>query len=169
MDECQHAIKSIGWLGETWGFWIQTGAFFLSALAGIAIIYYNGKQARLRALIDLLVHQKTDSELIEATKFVNALHLSKEAWSKHIEPDCEARKHILLVLNNQEFIAVGIRLRAFDEKTYKDMQCSNILRLWDASKGFIAEVRRDAKKDTIFQDFERLAKRWAKDPIRQIT
>ncbi len=57
--ECQQIAKAIGWLGETWGFWIQTGAFFLTAIGAIAVIYYNGKQARLRALIDLVVHQKT--------------------------------------------------------------------------------------------------------------
>lgn len=169
MEDCQQVAKSIGWLGESWGFWIQTGAFFLSAIGAIAVIYYNGKQARLRALIDLIVHQKADKELVEATRRVNALHKKGEPWTKHLDPECQERKDILLVLNNQEFIAVGVRLRSFDEVTYKQMQCTNVLRLWEASKGFIVEMRTEAKKDTIFQDFERLALRWKKLPIKQLS
>ena len=51
MDGIDQAVKTVGWFGESWGFWIQTGAVFLSAIAAVAVIYYNGKQARLRALI----------------------------------------------------------------------------------------------------------------------
>ncbi len=73
-----------------------------------------------------------------------------------------------MILNNQEFIAVGVRLGSFDENTYKQMQYTNVMRLWEASKGFIEEIRREHKKDTLFQDFEKLALRWKKKPIRQI-
>lgn len=62
--ECHEVVKSIGWLGETWGFWLQTGAFLLSAFAGVFIIYHNGKLAKIRALIDLIIHQKSDKELL---------------------------------------------------------------------------------------------------------
>jgi len=164
----QPLTHALGWLGESWGFWIQTSAFFLSALAAIAIIYYNGKQARLRALIDLIVQQKTDQELLQATHRVNALHEAGASLTKHLDPQCQERKDILRVLNNQEFIAVGVRLGCFDENTYKQLQCTNVLRLWDASKGFIEEIRRERQKDTLFQDFEKLALRWKKNPIKPI-
>lgn len=168
MEE-QQIVKTIGWLGESWGFWIQTGAFFLSALGAIAVIYYNGKQARLRALIDLIVHQKTDSDLADATRLVNALHQKGTRWTSHLDPSCDERKAILKVLNNQEFISVGIRMKAFDESVYKEMQCTNVLRLWESSKGFIEEIRSERKRDTLFQDFEKLALKWKKKPIKQIT
>lgn len=141
----------------------------MSALGAIAVVYYNGKQARLRALIDLIVHQKTDSDLLDATRLVNGLHEKGRPWTAHLDSACEERKAILKILNNQEFIAVGIRMGAFDESVYKQMQCTNLLRLWDASKGFIEEIRSERKKDTLFQDFEKLALRWKKDPIKQIT
>ncbi len=167
--DSQEVVKTIGWLGESWGFWIQTGAFFLSAVGAIGVIYYNGKQARLRALIDLIVHQKTDLDLVEASRLVNSLHGRGQPWTVHLTPECDERKAILRLLNNQEFIAVGVRMKAFDENVYKQMQCTNVLRLWDASKGFIEEVRRERNKDTLFQDFECLALRWKKKPIKQIT
>lgn len=164
----QNIAQSIGWLGETWGFWIQTGAFFISALAAVAVIYYNGKQARLRALIDLIVQQKTDASLMQATQFINALHEKGEPWTKHFSPQSAEYHHILMVLNNQEFIAVGVRMGAFDENIYKQMQCSNVLRLWKASSGFIAEVRTQTGIPTLYQDFERLAKRWDKNKIQNL-
>lgn len=140
----------------------------MSAIGAIAVIYYNGKQARLRALIDLIVHQKTDAELVAATRLVNALHDGGESWTKHLSAECDERKAILRVLNNQEFIAVGIRKKAFDESVYKELQCTNVLRVWNASKGFIAEIRRERQKNTLFQDFEKLAKKWEKKPIKQL-
>lgn len=167
MDD-QQIAKTVGWLGETWGFWIQTGAFLLSAAAGIAVIYYNGKQARIRALIDLIMHQKGDSALIESTRRVYALKSNGGTLSAHVSHDTDERKDILKVLNNQEFIAVGIRMGAFDEKVYKQMQCTNVLRLWTVSQGFIHEIRQSDGKKTIFQDFERLAQRWEANPIKHV-
>lgn len=166
--ETQQIAKMVGWLGETWGFWIQTGAFLLSAIGGVAVIYYNGRQARTRALIDMLMQHKSDKDLIEATRHVYALQSNGGRLSHHVDKDSDERKDILKVLNTQEFIAVGVRMRAFDEKVYKQMQCSNVLRLWSASKGFIHELREADQRPTIFQDFERLACRWEKKPIKKI-
>ena len=167
--DCQQVAKTIGWLGETWGFWLQTGAFFLSALAAVAVIYHNGAQARVRALIDLIVQQKMDEGLIDSTRKVYSLRVNGSRLTDHLNDDSAERKEILRVLNNQEFIAVGIRMKAFDEKVYKQMQCTNVLRLWDAAQGFIQELRTADGKKTIFQDFERLACRWEKMPIKRIS
>lgn len=153
-------------LGESIGFWIQTGAVFLSAVAAIYIIYHNGKLAKRRALIDLIIQQKSDEKLIEATREVYALSKAGNHISQLV--DSEKEPTILRVLNNQEFIAVGIRTGAFDEDVYKEIQCSNVLKLWTATSGFIQEVRKIDGKNTLFQDFERLAKRWEKNPIKKL-
>lgn len=153
-------------LGESIGFWVQTGAVFLSAVAAVYIIYHNGKLAKRRALIDLIIQQKSDEKLIEATREVYALSKAGNHLSQLVDSDKEST--ILRVLNNQEFIAVGIRTGAFDEGVYKESQCSNVLKLWTATSGFIQEVRKIDGKNTIFQDFERLAKRWEKNPIKKL-
>ena len=153
-------------LGESIGFWIQTGAVFLSALAAIYIIYHNGKLAKRRALIDLIIQQKSDEKLIEATREVYALSKAGNHISQLV--DSEKEPTILRVLNNQEFIAVGIRTGAFDEGVYKEIQCSNVLKLWTATSGFIQEIRKIDGKNTLFQDFENLAKRWEKNPIKKL-
>jgi hypothetical protein len=168
--DASHAAKAVGWLGESWGFWIQTGAFFLSAASAVAVIYYNGKQARTRALIDLLLHQKSDVQLIAATQAVYAMQKAGEQLSLYVgDSDGEKFKQILMVLNNREFIAVGIREGAFNESVYKELQCSNVLKLWGALHGFVAEVRKKEGKDTLFQDLERLAIRWKDKPISKVS
>jgi len=140
----------------------------LSAVGAIAVIYYNGKQARVRALIDLILHQKADTELIEATRRVYAMRSNGTSLSSHVEVDSDQRKDILKVINHHEFIAVGIRMKAFDENVYKQMQCTNVLRLWSATKAFIYELREKDQKQTLFQDFERLATRWEAEPIKKV-
>lgn len=153
-------------LGESIGFWIQTGAVFLSAVAAVYIIYHNGKLAKRRALIDLIIQQKSDEKLIEATREIYTLSKAGNHLSQLVDSDKEPT--ILRVLNNQEFIAVGIRKGAFDETVYKEIQCSNVLKLWTATSGFIQEVRKIDGKNTLFQDFENLAKRWEKNPIKKL-
>jgi hypothetical protein len=168
--DCSQPIKTIGWFGETWGFWIQTGAFILSALAGVAVIYYNAALARTRATIDLIIHQKADKELLAAVEKVYQMHRDKIQFSMYADKhDSEECKCILRVLNNHEFIALGIRQKAFDEKIYKLMQFSNVMKVWNASRGIISEIRQAQQKDTLFQEFEWLARRWNKDPIKKIT
>lgn len=166
--EGQEIAQTVRWLGETRGYWVQTVAFLISAIAAVLVIYYNGRQARVRALIDLIVQQKMDAELIEATRRVLALKQNGSRLTEHLAEDSQTRKDILRVLNNQEFIAVGIRMKAFDEKVYKQMQCTNVIRLWDVSRGFIHEIRGVDERETLFQDFERLACRWQERPIKKV-
>lgn len=168
VDPAIAAATPIKFFGESIGFWIQTGAFFLSAIGAIAVIYYNGKQARVSALVNLLTMQQSNTDLLNANKLVNRLHDQGVAWSQHMAVDCPERVAILKVLNNAEFIAVGVRLKAFDESVYKQMHCSTVLRLWASSSGFIHELRTKTGKKTLFQDFERLARRWDADPIQPL-
>lgn len=162
------ATKMVWWLGETIGFWIQTGAFFLSAAAAVLVIYHNGRLAKKRALIDLIIQQKSDEGLTQAVRRVYDLADGGNHLSSLVGTDTADRRTILQVLNNQEFIAVGIRLNAFDEAVYKQLQYNNVVKLWDATSGFIHELRKIDARKTLFQDFEALSKRWLRDPIKKL-
>lgn len=156
-------------LGETLGFWIQTGAFVLSAMAAVLVIYVNGRLARQKATIDLILHQKRDMDLLESTRKVWSLAANNGTFATLAQDtssdDC---KCILKVLNNHEFVALGIRKRAFNENIYKMSQCSNVMKVWNASDGFIREIRAKESKPTLFQEFEWLANRWDEEPIRKL-
>jgi hypothetical protein len=128
--DCEEIIKTVGWLGETWGFWIQSGALILSALAGIAIIYHNGTQSRTRATIDLIINQKGDKDLLAAIEKVYSMQREKVQFSTYANlRESEEHKCILRVLNNHEFIALGIRQKVFNEEIYKLMQYSNVMKV----------------------------------------
>lgn len=140
----------------------------MSAAAAIWVIVHNGVVAKKRALVDLIIQQKADSSLNEAIQRVYCLAEGGSHLSHMVGKDTDERRAILKALNNHEFIAVGIRLGAFDEKVYKQMQYNNVLKMWNVTSGFIYELRKIDGKGTLFQDFENLADRWAKKPLKKI-
>src|ERR1700694_1101879 len=64
----QDTAKAVRWLGETGGFWIQTGALFLSALGGLWIVFSRSTSERRRATVDLIIHQTNDHDFVSAKK-----------------------------------------------------------------------------------------------------
>lgn len=58
--EHQESVKILLWFGESIGFWIQTGAFLLSAFAAVWVVHHNGAMTKKRATIDHIIHQKSD-------------------------------------------------------------------------------------------------------------
>jgi anti-sigma-K factor RskA len=46
--------------GESYIFWIPTGAVILSAIAAVYVIYLNGKRERRRTTIDLVIATEQD-------------------------------------------------------------------------------------------------------------
>lgn len=160
--------KIVWWFGESLGFWIQSAIFFLSAIGAVSVVWHNGHLAKKRAIIDLLIQQKSNKDLIGAIQKVYKLADEGNHLSQLVSNDSDERRAILTALNNIEFIAAGMRMGAFDEKTYKQMQYSNVIKLWALSSGFIHELRKIDGIDTLFQDFEKLAKKWEKAPIKYI-
>ena len=77
------------------------------------------------------------------------------------------------ILNNHEFVAAGIRGKAYDENLFKRMQCAVVIRDWEAFCGFVIEFRKLHHEDmgdsaeTFYQDFEWLAGRWKKNPLKR--
>jgi len=149
-------------------FWIQTGIFSISAAAAIAIIYYNGKQKRMQMLTDLIVRQRANERLQEAIRQITTWRMAKIPLTEFMDPNCEERKQIMRVLNHHEFIAVGIRLGAFDESTYKTTQHGIVIRLWDDAEGFINGIRQMRKSNTPFQDLERIVLHWKRNPLKPL-
>ena len=140
----------------------------MSAIAAMWVIVHNGRVSRVRGLVDLIVHQKTDQALIGAINKVYEISRGDTPLSSYVSKLGDERIAILKVLNNQEFIAAGIRVGAFNESVYKEMQFSNVRKLYEVSAGFISDMRATEKNETIFQDFERLALRWAKNPLKKV-
>lgn len=162
------AQEALTLLGESVGFWIQTTAIIVTGIAAVISIRTNGRSSQHRATIDLLLAQKTDQNLIDAKKVVSNLHKNGE----FTELACRAmmddprRASILVILNNYEFIALGIREGALDGRIYKRACYSQLLRDWRAMNPFIVELRTQNNIETLFQEFEYLAKQWQRRPLK---
>lgn len=167
--DCQEAAKVAFFLGESRGFWVQTGAFILSAFGAIAIIYNNSHQAKKRATVDLVLYELGNPLLIEAKKHVRLL---RESGADLTQLSCAENKdkaengYIKTLLNNYEFIAAGIKEGAFDEEIYKRMTRSILIRDWDAFSAYVAELRRQTKREKIYIEFQWLVERWKKSEIK---
>nr|DAO38218.1 MAG TPA: protein of unknown function (DUF4760) [Caudoviricetes sp.] len=164
----QDAIKIFG---ETIGFWVQTGAFVLSALGAVGVIWHNGKAAKRRATIDLIISEQRDIEYNQkyasVSKLINS-ELSLVDFAKYLDEPGEDCRNVLFVLNRLEFIAQGIRVGAFEEKIFKDLKCTNFLKLWRAVNPLISEIRRKKEVYTYFQEIEWLAVRWERNKIEKL-
>lgn len=160
-------LEKIIWLGESMGFWIQTGALLISALGAVYVIKSNGKHARIRATIDLMLHQKHDQTLVEAREVVVDLHRNGERnLSRYLDDPLSTEcKAIQATLNNYEFIASGVREGAFDETIYKRTRYHIVMKDWNAFKGVIAEIR-NLHGQTRYQEFEWLCCRWEEKPLK---
>ncbi len=159
-------------LGESYGFWVQTGAIILSAIMAILAIVHNGKMARKHTTIDVLLQENQDKELI-AAKFV-VFNLARDPnnsfvdiYFKEKEQQSDMYKQITMLLNRYEFIAQSIHNKAFEEKIYKEMQYTNITRMWDRVCPLIYEIRQRQNAPTFYQEFEWLAKRWKDKPLKK--
>lgn len=164
--------QNIKFLGESIGFWIQTGAVVISALTAVAVIWHNGRAARRRATIDLIIELERDTEYKNKYASVSKLIQKNESlvnYAEYLNDNHDELDNVRFVMNRLEFIAQGIRKKAFEEKIYKDLNYSNYLKLWNALKPLIMEIRRrNDNKATYFQEMEWLACRWECKPIKKI-
>ena len=107
--------------------------------------------------------------LIESKKAVGVIHNNGGDFTALAARDKVqelARSHILSIINNYEFIALGIREGALDESIYKRAVYSQVMRDWKAMKAFVMELRRQNQIDTLFQELELLAKRWDQHSLK---
>jgi len=148
---------------------VQTLAIIISAIAAVVIISVTKIISRRRATIDMVLKLRLDPSYKKARKDFKAIRdggngMAEFACRNHTA-DAES-KTILDVLNHYEFICVAIRERAICEKTYKRMLCTQVLKDWECSQGFVTEIRKTKDHPTLFQEFERIAKRWKKRPLK---
>lgn len=159
------------YLGETVGFWVQTGAIVVSALfAGFQVKSLrkqntsNDLQWRQRATIDAVISDRKDRGLIRSRRLYARLKsqcTNFDALGSTPLLENEKENHAILdILNNYEFMAAGIKEGAFDEEIYKRMKRSLIIQDWIILDIYIQSLRKQEGRPKIFCEFEWLAKKW---------
>lgn len=124
----------------------------------------NETLARQRATVDMVLHEKKDEALIAARKKFAQLRDSGSSLTqfacKPTTDHPEENAAILMILNNYEFIAVGIREGALDEKIFMRMKKSLVIRDWKDLNGYVVEMRKNSERDKLFVEIEWLANKW---------
>jgi hypothetical protein len=161
--------------------WFQNVILIVSAAIAIATIIITPLLERRRATIDLVRDLQKDDVLIKARETIESLQDASgriDFDTILTQKDTAALRAILNVLNSFEFMAAGLRTGAFDEKTYKRILSNTVITQWDLFQEFVRKYREKYKNEnkrpkgvnpaTLFQDFETLAQKWSKDPLKRI-
>jgi hypothetical protein len=162
--------------------WFQNLILALSAAIAIWTISSSSRHERRRATVDIVRDQQKDDVLIAARATIRGLEDANgkiDFDTLLAEKDSAELRAIYNVLNSYEFIASGMRTEAFDETTYKRMYYHTVTDHWIQFQEFVEkyrrktedEYRRQNRKDvsagTLFQDFQSLATKWLKHPLKR--
>ena len=148
---------------------IQAIFVSLSCLIALGVFIFNSISQRRIALVSMLMQREGNDQVKVASQRIRKLYADNNCSLRNfVNEDTDDRKAILMVANHYEFMAVAIRLGAFDEKTYKSLEYSNVMRNWAVLKDFIEEARTKHSNQTWFQDFEKLATKWKNAPLKAI-
>ncbi len=174
------------WVRADLFLFIQTIVIAISAVIAFLTINASKKTSRERATLDIIIDDYRDTNLFEAKTNIYDFIDNKDEYKKKnsdVSKDalveiCRAhdselsdgdrilKRHLMLVLNRNEFYASAINTGLLDETLFKRVHCSNILKIWDKLYPTINQIRQVAKKDTIFKDLEILALRWKANPLK---
>ena len=155
----------IWFLGETKGFWVNTGALVISILVASAAIWVASKRERKRSTLEFLNSRHRDTALLEAIRFVRHGQVGQKGWLFLLQPDNSDAEKVKMALNYHEFVAQSIMQKALDEAMYKQMQYTNLMNFWKASEPAIRYLRAQTNTPTLYQDMEWLVRRWQDHPI----
>lgn len=90
----------------------------------------------------------------------------KKKRYKRILEDEKLKDDIHYVLNYYEQVALGIRVKAFEEEIFKNLHYSSFMKVWQYAHPLILRIRAISGKKTIYQEIEYLARKWDNEPIK---
>lgn len=166
----QSAKSDSLYLGETPGFWCQTGVLLLAALIAVVAMVVSRRIERRKASAAVLFSTRRDGELTRCLRHITTIHATDQnmaMWARKDKNDSEEAKSIRYALNHWEDISVGIAHHIYDEEIFKSTNYTTVRRLYERTKPFIDEVRRVSEAPTAFQEFECLACRWKLYPLER--
>lgn len=141
----------------------------LGVVVAVVSIHTSRAIARKKQTADLLFASRNDERLQRGYDLISEYNSAadKNIRSLAAAPGSEEADNVRYVLNHFEAVSVGIGAGIYDEAMLKKSWCTIILTTFERSQPFISEIRRVQQKATILQEFEWLALRWQKNPLKQ--
>lgn len=124
----------------------------------------NRNLSRLGHTIELLNSYRDDEShwdaLSSVKSMIEAENLPKPDDANRAEDNATLRK----LLVHYEYIASAILRGAIDERLVRDCDRSNIVLLYKNTENCVYNLTQIRKRDTIYENFQKLAKRWNGKP-----
>ncbi|MEY8241303.1 MAG: DUF4760 domain-containing protein [Cycloclasticus sp.] len=138
------------------------GAYVLLASVGVAYqaIKTNRSIAKKQATINFIQHELNSDDILKAKAIVKKLKKTDTLldFARKDRVDTEEFDAIVRLLSQYEFMAVGIHSGAFDFNILLQMKHGSTIDTHKTLHPFILKLRQDYNRESIFKDFERLAK-----------
>ena len=142
---------------------IQTGAILASALGVFATIFWVRRIARRRATLDILLIEETKPEMTKQRMDFNVLRQqgSLSQWATPENINSENTALLRTILNRYELVSIGVHQGIIDEESYRTWCRSALVKDWTICKPFVAQLRQTTQTPALYDEFEKLARRWA--------
>lgn len=138
----------------------------MSAVAAFAVIRSARQNGRKRNTMDLILHQESDKELVEARAKFNALKagaIKLKTYGEDANKNTEEAQTLRKILNLHELTAVAIQEGVIDECVYRRWFNSTFIKDFEAAEAYIATARKTYDNPEAFKELETMAKRWRED------
>ncbi len=125
--------------------------------------------AKKKQTADLMFGCRMDEQLRLGNEMVATMHDPAGSIKDLLKPeraDGDETRAVKYVLNHWERICVGINEGIYHEEMLRQANRTNVVNLYRKAKPFIDAVRHQTGKKTFYKDFEKLALKWEKKPLK---
>lgn len=160
---------------QHWVVWSQvvsSVAVVLSMLLALTAIIYNVVTARKIQTATFLYESRSDKEYLEGTQTLWKMHNSGKSFRSYVFPikemteeEKQERQRVIYCLNFYERLAVSINNGIYHETMIKEVFYNSIVNYFYIAEPFIKALREKEQKETYYQEYELLAKKWKRTPL----
>lgn len=151
-------------------------AVSLGLFIAIATIIYNVNTARKVHTSVFLSESRFDTDYKRGLSTLRRIHDSGKSFRSYMFPangqvdlseeERIERKEIVYCLSFYERVAVSVKNKTYDETMIKEVFFSSVVNNFDISEPLIKAIREKENKSTYFKEYEWLAKRWKRSPLK---
>lgn len=154
---------------------ISNAIVFLGVVVAIFTIWYNVRTAKKTQTSIFLFESRTDKEYIESLHVLRKAHESGKSLRSYVFPcegtkitdeEQEEKRKFQYILNFYERVAVGIQQGIYNEDMIKKTSYTTVIDTWNHAEPLIKAIREKINSETTYQEFEWLANRWKRSPLR---
>lgn len=149
---------------------VRNAAIILGVGVAIVSIGTARALARKKQAADLIFAVRSDTKMQEAAECLKDHSCSHDKNIKVLAGPKKTSKEAELIrylLNHFESLSVGIQNGIYDERMLKESWYTIVIKTYQQVRPYIEEIRARDQTLTYYQEFEQLAERWKKRPLKQ--